>query len=267
VPGKDYDLDTKKIQVLERRIDSLRILKKRREDRKTIEGVLDTQTLLHLFQLIKRKYLFELHGVISTGKEANVYQGLDYDKQPIAVKIYRTSTADFKKLKVYIQGDERFKRVRRNTKHLITTWALKEFKNLKLMEAAGVNVPHPIIVRGNVLIMDFIGEGTLPAPLLKDVVVEDPAGLYKELKDTVKLLYSKAGLVHADFSEYNILFWEKPYIIDVSQSVLVSHPMADEFLERDVNNLVRYFRHLGVETDDPENVLEEMKSGSNDEDG
>ena len=104
--------------------------------------------------------------------------------------------------------------------------------------------------------MSFIGEDKRAAPLLKNSVIEDPKKLFKKLLLTIKLLYQKAKLDHADFSEYNILWWEKPYIIDVSQSVLINHPMAIEFLERDVNNLKRFFKKLRVETPTVEEMME-----------
>ncbi len=55
-------------------------------------------------------------------------------------------------------------------------------------------------------------------------------------------MYKDAHLVHADLSEYNILFYRNnPYIIDVGQSVSVKHPMALEFLRRDIKNINNFF--------------------------
>ena len=63
----------------------------------------------------------------------------------------------------------------------------------------------------------------------------------------MKRLYRKAGLVHADLSEYNIMIWKgKPVLFDVSQTVSRKHPMAREFLRRDLENMIRYFKRLGV---------------------
>ncbi|MHA1916951.1 MAG: serine protein kinase RIO [Candidatus Ranarchaeia archaeon] len=261
------EYDSNKLKLIEDRIGKSGILKKKGEDRKTTEGVIDTSTLMNLFSLIKKGTIFEVDGIISTGKEANVYHGIDKEKKSIAIKIYRTSTADYKKMKDYILGDERFQRVRHTTRHFVYAWALKEYKNLLKMEYARVNVPHPIAVKGNVLVMSFIGEDKKAAPLLKNSIVEDPKKLFKTLLSTIKLLYQKAKLVHADFSEYNILWWEKPYIIDVSQSVLINHPMAMEFLERDVNNLKRFFKKLRVETPTIEEMMDTItgKGGTENE--
>ena len=37
-------------------------------------------------------------------------------------------------------------------------------------------------------------------------------------------------------------------LIDCGQSVLASHPMAQEFFERDVRNVAKYFQKQGVKT-------------------
>jgi len=68
------------------------------------------------------------------------------------------------------------------------------------------------------------------------------------LDDVAKLC--KAGIVHADLSEFNILMDDRgPYLIDVGQAVLLSHPQAGDFLRHDVGNLVKYFSHHGAEAD------------------
>ena len=54
----------------------------------------------------------------------------------------------------------------------------------------------------------------------------------------MKRMYREAGLVHADLSPYNILWYEdQAYFIDVSQSVEKMHPKALEFLLRDCTNI------------------------------
>ena len=62
-------------------------------------------------------------------------------------------------------------------------------------------------------------------------------------------MYHECKLVHADLSEYNILYHDSHlYIIDVSQSVEHDHPHAFDFLRNDVKNVEEYFRRRGVET-------------------
>jgi RIO kinase 1 len=55
----------------------------------------------------------------------------------------------------------------------------------------------------------------------------------------MRILYQECHLVHADLSEYNLLYYEKIlYMIDVSQSIEHDHPFALEFLKRDVVNVL-----------------------------
>ena len=69
-------------------------------------------------------------------------------------------------------------------------------------------------------------------------------------------MYQKAGLVHADLSEYNILYYKrKPVIIDVGQAVLTDHLNSKDFLERDVKNINRYFRSLDVDIEDSDHII------------
>lgn len=60
-------------------------------------------------------------------------------------------------------------------------------------------------------------------------------------------MYHQCKLVHADLSEYNILYHESHlYIIDVSQSVEHDHPSAFDFLRNDLKNIEEYFGRFGV---------------------
>jgi RIO kinase 1 len=71
--------------------------------------------------------------------------------------------------------------------------------------------------------------------------------LYEELILNVRKMYHTCKLVHADLSEYNILFHEGHlYIIDVSQSVEHDHPSAFDFLRSDIKNIEDFFERFGV---------------------
>jgi RIO kinase 1 len=220
----------------------------RANERATVEEVFDQTTRLIVFDLLNDGILYEVNGVVSSGKEARVYWGKTKDGKDLAVKIYLTSSAEFKKgMLKYIEGDPRFKNIKRDTRGLIAVWAQKEFRNLEESCQAKVRVPKPVIVKSNVLVMEFIGKDGNSAPSLKELSPENPEPLYKMLVNSVKRLYQKAKLVHGDLSEYNILMWKgKPVIIDMSQSVSIEHPMADFMLVRDLNNLNRFFSRLGV---------------------
>jgi RIO kinase 1 len=193
--------------------------------------------------------IHEIHGVVKAGKESRVYWGKDKDGKELAIKIYLTVSAEFRKgMLKYIEGDPRFKGLRRDTRSLVFAWAQKEFKNLEQATAAKVRVPKPIAVKNNVLVMEFIGKNGISAPSMKEQTPKNPEKIYKILLTYLKRLYRKAELVHGDLSEYNIMIWKsRPVLFDMSQAVPLSHPLADFLLQRDLKNLNRYFNRLGVD--------------------
>jgi len=217
-------------------------------ERATLEEVFDQATRMVIYRFLTEGILNEVHGVVSAGKEARVYWGKNKEGKNLAVKIYLTSSAEFKKgMFKYIEGDYRFKGVKHDTRSLIFAWAQKEFRNLEQATRAGVTVPKPIAVKNNVLVMEFIGENGVSAPSLKEQVPVEPEKTYRMILKHVERLYRKADLVHGDLSEYNVMVWRgMPVLFDMSQSVPTSHPLAKFLLERDLTNLNRFFSRFGV---------------------
>ncbi len=233
-----------------------RMRKKRSEDYQVMEAVFDKPTLLTLYSMMNTGMFDYLNGVVSTGKEARVYWGVK-GGEDVAVKIYYTVTSSFKKRLIYMVGDPRFVAFKRTSRGLTEVWAKKEFKNLKQAYEAGVNVPRPIAVKKNVLIMSFIGDEGRPAPLLAESVVERRD--YDTIVSMVKRLYRKANIVHADLSEFNIFKYKGELILfDFGSGVDVSHPEAAEFLMRDINNINRFFSKHGLKVRDAKEVFEEV---------
>jgi len=219
------------------------------KERATVEEVFDQTTRMVVFDMLNSGVFYELNGVVSSGKEARVYWGTNKEGKDLAVKIYLTSSAEFKKgMHKYIEGDPRFKDVKHDTRSLMAVWAQKEFRNLKEATDAKVRVPKPIAVKSNVVVMEFIGEKGVSAPSLKEQLPINPERIYKIIVTFIKRLYKKAKIVHGDLSEYNIMMWKgKPVVFDMSQSVSIQHPLADELLVRDLTNVNRFFSRLNVE--------------------
>lgn len=62
-------------------------------------------------------------------------------------------------------------------------------------------------------------------------------------------MYRVCNLVHSDFSEYNLLYYNNEvYVIDVSQAVEHEHPNALNFLKRDCHNINDFFYRNGINT-------------------
>ncbi len=208
---------------------------------KVKENVFDEVTLLALYKLVHKKWFSVIGGSISTGKEANVFYG-ERDDVPLAIKIYRIQSANFTTMSSYITGDRRFSHVKKSRKDLIFAWTRKEFSNLVRSRDAGIPVPEPLVWDRNILIMSFLGEGECPFPQIRSVTLSEPAEEYDAIMNMIDILYKKAELVHGDLSEFNILYGDKPYLIDMGQSVTRDHPRALQFLMRDIRNINRFFQ-------------------------
>lgn len=227
------------------------------EDRRVGSEVFDTITLKTLYKLANSGYIHRLNGAISTGKEANVFKGADEEDNFVAVKIYRVTTSDFKKMQTYIQGDPRFHVRTSNKRQLVNAWVNKEFRNLQRADEAGVKVPKPIVAKNNVLVMEFIGdeEGDAALPM-RHSDIQDPEELLNKIINNMKLLYQEAGLVHGDLSSYNILIQDdEPVIIDISQGMTKDHPISEELLNRDIETIIKDFKKLRINIS-----FEEIKS-------
>ncbi|MDW7733182.1 MAG: serine protein kinase RIO [Methanolobus sp.] len=241
----------KKVQRIDTQVDKMRMLRKDTDTLKVKENVFDDATLKALYTASSKGILVAIGGSISTGKEANVFLGEGKDRD-IAIKIYRISSSTFNSMEEYILGDPRFRNVRHAKKDIIFAWTKKEHRNLTRAKEAGIRVPEPIYAERNILIMEFLGEDERPYPLLKDIDLdtENAKLIFDTIVRYVELLYVKANLVHGDLSEYNIIVNPRtmePIFIDMGQSVTLEHPKAREFLMRDIENVMRFFKRYGIE--------------------
>ncbi len=238
-----------RVKLRERRYVVERLMReKRSEEMEVLEEVFDKPTLMIIYQMLNRRELSKVCGVVRSGKESRVYWAKDFRSRDVALKVYLTTSSDFRKgMLTYIDGDPRFFRHKRDTRSIVYLWAQKEFKNLELATSVGVRVPRPRKVDKNVLVMEFVGKGGEPAPLLRETRLKAPNKMYKKILGNVTKLYRKARLVHGDLSEYNIMVWKgEPIIFDFSQSIPLEHPMSEMLLKRDIMNVNIYFAAHGV---------------------
>jgi len=172
---------------------------------------------------------------LGVGKEADVYDALNPEAVRVAVKFHRL-------------GRISFRQTRRKRGYVTerASWlfqsrlaAEREFQALKIVYQHGVAVPEPLSQNRHAIVMGII-EG---AELAKWKEIPKPEKVLKEVLRNVKKAYLKAGVIHADLSEYNIIL--KPdmhiLIIDWPQYVMANHPNAQQLLMRDVKNVLKYF--------------------------
>jgi RIO kinase 1 len=147
----------------------------------------------------------------------------------------------------YLEGDPRFEGIGSDKKKVVTAWVRKEFANLQRAKQAGVRVPDPIAVQRNVLVMEYIATEDGRAKRLNEVHIENPETAFEVVREYMRRLYD-AGLVHGDLSEYNIVFHEgQLVVIDLGQAVTVHHGNAQDYLERDCENVASFFSRQGVD--------------------
>lgn len=230
------------------------------EARKAFENVFDAETQRALLKLGDNRVIEKMYGTIESGKESVIFLADTPENRRVLLKVYMTRAGDFREMKRYLRGDERFRNVKDDRRSVIREWAKKEYRNL---EKAGnvVRCPSPVSYRKNILVMEFIGEDFRPYPKLKEVDLENPETGYRNVISGIEKLWKQEELVHGDLSEYNILVEEDRLAwIDFSQGVHNSHPEAENLLQRDVEQVADFFSKRGAETE-PQKAFERIISG------
>ena len=203
--------------------------------------------VLALQKLVAKNILQAFGTPLGIGKEADIYDALMPDGEKVAVKFNRLGRTSF----------TRVGRLRQYTpKHgwiqASISATAREFKALEKLYPK-VSVPRPIATDRHVIVMGLI-DGV---ELANVTGIADPRAVLDDVLDNIKRSYG-LGVVHADLSEHNILI--KPsgevLIIDWPQWVPTSHRNAQELLERDVFNVLKYFKRKFRLKDDLSKVLE-----------
>ncbi|KAM3842361.1 serine/threonine-protein kinase RIO3 [Diretmus argenteus] len=228
-----------------------------KKEHSTAEQAVDPRTRLLMYKMVNAGILDNINGCISTGKESVVFHanGGSLEEQPVpeevVLKVFKTTLNEFKNRDRYIKDDYRFKDrySKLNPRKIIRLWAEKENHNLVRMRKADIPCPEVVLLKKHILVMSFIGRDHVPAPKLKDAMLgkEDMKKAYYQVLHMMQQLYQECKLVHADLSEYNMLWHEgKVWLIDVSQSVEPTHPHGLQFLFRDCRNVSTFFQKAGV---------------------
>ncbi len=203
--------------------------------------------------------LFQLR----SGKEATVYvvyKDTERGRRLYAAKAYRDlEHRAFRRDEVYRQArvilDERVARaVQHKTSFgrevAFSMWVGEEAAMLRQALDAGASVPQVIAQRGQAILMEYIGDGNGPAPMLAEVRLsaEEAQQAFETVVGDIEALL-RADIIHGDLSPFNVLYWRgETVIIDMPQAVdarLNRH--ARDLLARDVANVCRYFRQTGID--------------------
>lgn len=131
------------------------------------------------------------------------------------------------------------------------TWPNREFKTLVTLWEAGVPVPYPVAQVGPDIWMEFVAtpEGD-PAPRLSECRDDDLEPLADAVRSAAVAM-SGAGVVHGDFSAFNVLVPSPGTIrvIDVPQATDAMSTAGMTLLQRDLDNFAAWFARRGVPLD------------------
>jgi len=187
--------------------------------------------------LVKANVLEAFGKSLGVGKEADVYDALNPSGERIAVKFHRLGRISFRQT-----IRKRSYSTKRSAGWLYQSRlaAEREYEALQILFPHRIAVPEPISQNRHVVAMGMI-EG---AELAEYKEIPKSEKILGEILRNTRGAYLKAGIIHADLSEYNVIL--KPdrhiLIIDWPQYVTKEHPNAEELLTRDVQNILQYFK-------------------------
>ena len=227
----------------------------------------DNEYLQALEACIDEGLIDEVHWVVKSGKEATVYlckRNAADGPGLVAAKVYRpTMVRRFANDAVYRDGRMRgrehkqearaMKRKNRIGREMaFAQWIGDEFTTLELLHRAGADVPAPIAHRGQIILMEYIGDEEEAAPTLAqaEVTAAEAPALLRRLLWNIELMLA-CDRVHGDLSAFNVLYDGRTLrLIDFPQSVDARfNHAARELLARDIDRVCSYFARFGVEED------------------
>ncbi|KAI0830670.1 RIO1 family-domain-containing protein [Trametes gibbosa] len=186
----------------------------------------------------KRDTLHSVGNQIGVGKESDIYIVADKDGQELVLKLHRLGRISFRAIKS--KRDYMGKRKSASWMYMSRLAAEKEYAFMKVLYEHDFPVPRPVDQARHCLLMGFIDA----YPLRQVADIPSPGALYSELMDLV-VRFARAGLIHGDFNEFNILIRRdigRPVVIDFPQMVSTSHKNAEWYFNRDVECIRRFFR-------------------------
>jgi len=195
----------------------------------------------------------EILSEVKSGKEATVYRVL-LNKKLAALKVYKDpEQRSFQKNDQYLDGKHYKKASERKAvgkgnkfskKLIFDNWVKREFYILEQLFESGASIPKPIMQIENAIFMEFLGDMETVAPRLCDIELSEKFAMeaFTTVLDTM-LIFWDYGIVHADLSEFNVLWWkEEAFLIDFPQAIdKRTHPNPNEILERDLKNITKHF--------------------------
>lgn len=228
-----------------------------------------------LADFYRQEYITDVLAQIRGGKEASVYRCAARPATGatlLAAKVYRpqkfrslSNDAMYREGRAILNADgnevkETDHRVMRaigkksafgeQVSH--TSWLMHEYTTLARLHDLGAAVPKPFAAGENAILMGYVGDENIAAPILNEVELEpdEAVSLFREVLRNIELMLQN-DLIHGDLSAYNILYWEGAItLIDFPQVTKSRSNSNSRFiLARDVQRVCEYFDSQGVSCD------------------
>lgn len=188
--------------------------------------------------LSKRDSMYSVGNQIGVGKEADVYIVADAEGNEMVLKLHRLGRISFRAIKE--KRDYMGKRKSASWMYMSRLAAQKEWAFMKILHEHDFPVPRPVDQARHCILMEAIDA----YPLRQIADVPSPGKLYSTLMDII-VRFARAGLIHGDYNEFNILIRREsgePIVIDFPQMVSTSHENAEWYFNRDVECIRTFFR-------------------------
>lgn len=244
-----------------------------------------------LQEFIHQDYITDVLGMVKGGKEASVYRCEGHPTvghDLLAAKVYRPRK--FRQLRndsAYREGrhvitntsaallnaqgheiasrqDAIMRAMGKKTSFGVqvahTSWLGYEYATLQQLHSLGAAVPQPIAASENAILMSYVGDENMAAPLLNDVSLEldEARVLFDEVLRNIELMLQN-GMIHGDLSAYNILYWEGEITFIDFPQVTDSRGNSNAYfiLGRDIERICQYFERQRVRTN-PRTILRDL---------
>ncbi|MGQ9780787.1 MAG: RIO1 family regulatory kinase/ATPase domain-containing protein [Nitrososphaeria archaeon] len=216
------------------RLHKMKMISKGESGYQLISAGLDA---IALKAFVKKGLISAFGGNVGVGKEADVFEVADETGKAYVIKFYRLGRTSFREVK---------KKRQILSEEESPTWlkacvnaAARESWALRKVLLAGGKVPETIARERHAILMQKI-DGVL---LSKMSTLDRPMEALRDILNTIKIAYIKAGIVNGDLSQYNILYDGRDmYIIDWPQAREVSKPESQQLLLRDLRNVITFFK-------------------------
>ncbi|MBE8539235.1 RIO1 family regulatory kinase/ATPase [Geoglobus acetivorans] len=245
--ARECGISEEKIELALKKLGGMRITENKYTEYLGASFTFKGLSVFSLKRLVNKNAVSMLGNIMGEGKESVVYNAMSERYGEVVVKFHRVGYPSFKKVKE--------KRDYGSLHYTVLTVrsAKREYNALKKLYGYA-SVPQPVAWEGNAVVTRLID-----AKELFRVKISNPGDVLDMILEEIKKMYAR-GIIHGDLSQFNILVnSDGVWIIDFPQSVDTKDPMAQEYLERDVKNVLDYFERTYRLKKDLKEVMKYIK--------